>query len=60
MNYNHTFHSAGPGISDENFNDYYAPELFKLGRAAALLQGPMITSGYKDTSNDYYSNWPTQ
>lgn len=60
MNLNNTPQNPGTDSSHADTTDYSAPELFNFGRAATLLQGPMLTGPYKDTGNDYYSNWPTQ
>ncbi len=37
---------------------YTSPELFEIGAATYLLQGPMVSAPYRDLHNDWYTNWP--
>ncbi len=37
---------------------YSTPELFDIGSATKLIQGPMINQPYRDCSNDGTSGWP--
>jgi hypothetical protein len=37
---------------------YRQPMLFVAGRAIDLVQGPMGNGSYKDTCNNWYTNYP--
>lgn len=36
---------------------YRAPQLYVAGKAIDLVQGPMGSGAYKDTCNDWYTNY---
>ncbi len=36
---------------------YSVPDLFEIGSATKLLQGPMMNQPYRDCSNDGTSGW---
>ncbi len=50
--------SIADGAEQKANTAYASPEVFEIGPATELLQGPMVSAPYRDLHNDWYTNWP--
>ena len=41
----------------EGRKEYQAPDLFTMGTAIELIQGPMYSATYRDVTNSGYTYW---